>query len=52
MAGHFGRGNTIGPIRQVMVQGLEKIDQLLARTMAAYNLTPLRSLVALRTQLA
>lgn len=48
----FGWGKTIGPIRQVMVQGLEKVDQLLTLTMAAYNLTRLRSLAALRPQAA
>ena len=48
----FGWGKTIGPIRQVMVQGLEKVDQLLTLTMAAYNLTQLRSLAALRPQSA
>ena len=48
----FGWGKTIGPIRQVMVQGLEKVDQLLTLTMAAYNLTRLRSLAALRPQSA
>lgn len=29
-----------------MVRGLEKVDQLLPLPMAAYNLTPLRSLTA------
>ena len=33
-----------------MVQGLEKVDKLLTLTMAAYNLTRLRSLAALRPQ--
>ena len=40
----------IGPIRQVMVQGLDKVDQLLTLTMAAYNLTRLRTLAHLRPQ--
>ncbi|WP_373321452.1 IS5 family transposase [Vogesella indigofera] len=31
----FGWGKTIGPIRQVMVRGLAKVDQLLTLTMAA-----------------
>jgi len=48
----FGWGKTIGPLRQVMVRGLEKVDQLLTLTMAAYNLTRLRSLAALRPQSA
>ena len=44
----FGWGKVIGPIRQVMVRGLNKVDQLLTLTMAAYNLTRLRSLANLR----
>ena len=47
----FGWGKTIGPIRQVMVRSLAKVDQLLTLTMAAYNLTRLRSLLALRPEL-
>jgi hypothetical protein len=43
---------TIGPLRQVMFRGLENTDQLLTMTMAAYNLTRLRSLAALRPQSA
>jgi transposase len=46
----FGWGKMIGPIRQVMVQGLDKVDQLLTLTMAAYNLTRLRTLGQLRSQ--
>ena len=48
----FGWGKLIGPIRQVMVQGLDKVDQLLTLTMAAYNLTRLRTLGQLRPQCA
>jgi len=48
----FGWGKVIGPIRQVMVQGLQKVDHLLTLTMAAYNLTRLRGLVQLRPQCA
>jgi transposase len=48
----FGWGKLIGPIRQVMVRGLDKVDQLLTLTMAAYNLTRLRTLVDLRPQCA
>jgi hypothetical protein len=33
-----------------MVQGLDKVDQLLTLTMAAYNLTRLRTLGQLRSQ--
>ena len=46
----FGWGKAIGPIRQVMVKGLDKVDQLLTLTMAAYNLTRLRTLAQLRPQ--
>ena len=48
----FGWGKLIGPIRQLMVRGLDKVDQLLTLTMAAYNLTRLRTLAALRPQWA
>ena len=46
----FGWGKVIGPIRQVMVRGLDKVDQLLTLTMAAYNLTRLRSLAQLHPE--
>jgi hypothetical protein len=46
----FGWGKLIGPMRQVMVRGLDKVDQLLTLTMAGYNLTRLRTLVELRPQ--
>jgi len=48
----FGWGKLIGPMRQVMVQGLDKVDQLLTLTMAAYNLTRLRNLAQLHPQYA
>ncbi len=48
----FGWGKLIGPMRQVMVQGLDKVDQLLTLTMAAYNLTRLRTLAQLCPQCA
>jgi transposase len=41
----FGWGKVIGPMRQVMVRGLCKVDHLLTLTMTAYNLTRLRTLV-------
>jgi hypothetical protein len=44
----FGWGKVIGPMRQVMVQGLDKVDQVLTLTMTAYNLTRLRTLAQLR----
>lgn len=40
----FGRAKFIGSIRQVMVRGLEKVDQLFVLTMAAYNLMRIRTL--------
>ena len=42
----------MGPLAQVMVRGLDKVDQLLTLTMAAYNLTRLRGLAELRPQVA
>jgi hypothetical protein len=48
----FGWGKGIGPFGQVMVQGLDRVDQLLTLTMAAYNLTRLRTLAQLRPQSA
>ena len=46
----FGWGKTIGPIRQVMVRGLKKVDQLFVLTMTAYNLTRMRTLGQVRPQ--
>ena len=48
----FGWGKVIGPMRQIMVKGLAKVDQLVTLTMAAYNLTRLRTLAQLRPQCA
>ena len=48
----FGWGKTVGPLAQVMVRGLDKVDQVLTLTMAAYNLTRLRALAHLRAQVA
>ena len=48
----FGWGKTVGPIRQVMVRGLKKVDQLFVLTMAAYNLTRMRTLGQMRLQSA
>ncbi|SBP88381.1 hypothetical protein THIARS_61094 [Thiomonas delicata] len=48
----FGWGKTIRPIPQIMVRGLDKVDQLLILTIVAYNLTRIRSLAALRPQFA
>ena len=46
----FGWGKVIGPIRQVMAQGLGRVDQLLTLTMASYNLMRLRTLAQVRPQ--
>lgn len=46
----FGWGKRVGPLRQVMVRGLDKVDPLVTLTMAAYNLTRLRTLANLRPQ--
>ncbi len=46
----FGWAKFIGPICQVMVRGLKKVDQLFVLTMAAYNLTRMRTLEQIRLQ--
>ena len=48
----FGWGKVVGPIRQVMVRGLDKVGQFFTLTMAAYNLTRSRTLAELRPQVA
>lgn len=48
----FGWAKYVGPIRQVMVRGLKKVDQLFVLTMAAYNLTRMRTLGQIRLQAA
>lgn len=48
----FGWAKLVGPIRQVMVRGLQKVDQLFVLTMAAYNLTRMRTLGQIRPQTA
>lgn len=40
----FGWAKLIGRIRQVMVRGLEKVDQIFVLNMAAYNLVRMRTL--------
>ena len=42
------QAKTIGDMRQVMVRGLQKVDQMFVLTMAAYNLTRMRTLGQLR----
>ncbi len=46
----FGWAKTVGGIRQVMVRGLERVDQMFVLTMAAYNLTRMRTLGQIRLQ--
>ena len=46
----FGWAKFTGPIRQMMVRGLKKVDQLFVLTMAAYNLTRMRTLEQIRLQ--
>ena len=48
----FGWAKTVGRIRQVMVRGLKKVDQIFVLTMAAYNLTRMRTLGQIRLQTA
>jgi transposase len=48
----FGWGKLIGPIRQVMVRGIKKVDQLFMLTMTAYNLVRMRTLGQIRPELA
>ena len=46
----FGWAKTIGRMRQVMVRGIKRVDQMFVLTMAAYNLTRMRSLGKIRLQ--
>ena len=46
----FGWAKTVGNIRQVMVRGLERVDQMFVLTMAVYNLVRMRSLGQVRPQ--
>ena len=48
----FGWAKMVGGIRQVMVRGLKRVDHLFVLTMAAYNLTRMRSLGQIRPQTA
>ncbi|GAB7549121.1 hypothetical protein CS8_088230 [Cupriavidus sp. 8B] len=47
----FGWAKTVGHMRQVMVRGLKKVDQMFVLSMAAYNLVRMRSLGQIRPQL-
>jgi transposase len=44
----FGWAKTIGQIRQVLVRGLKRVDQVFVLNMAAYNLTRMRTLAQSR----
>ena len=46
----FGWAKTVGGIRQVMVRGIKRVDQMFVLTMAAYNLVRMRTLGQLRPQ--
>ena len=48
----FGWAKSVGGMRQVMVRGLKKVDQMFVLTMAAYNLVRMRTLGQLRAQMA
>jgi hypothetical protein len=48
----LGWAKTVGSIRQVMVRGLKRVDQIFVLTMAAYNLTRMRTLGQIRLQTA
>lgn len=48
----FGWAKLVGSIRQVMVRGLAKVDQMFVLNMAAYNLVRMRTLGKLRLQAA
>ena len=46
----FGWAKTVGGIRQVMVRGIERVDQMFVLTMATYNLVRMRTLGQVRPQ--
>jgi capsid protein len=46
----FGWAKTVGRMRQVMVRGLKRVDQMFVLNMAAYNLVRMRSLGQVRPQ--
>ena len=48
----FGWAKFIGPIRQVMVRGIKKVDQIFTMAMVAYNLVRMRTLGQVRLQVA
>jgi len=48
----FGWAKSVGRVRQVMVRGLKRVDQIFVLTMAAHNLTRMRTLGKIRLQTA
>ena len=46
----FGWARAVGNIRQVMERGIKRVDQMFVLTMAAYNLTRMRTLGQIRLQ--
>ena len=48
----FGWAKFIGPIRQVMVRGIKKVDQVFVLAMATYKLVRMRTLGQVRLQYA
>jgi hypothetical protein len=44
----FGWAKFVGPIRQMMVRGIKKVDQLFVGTMAAYNPVRMPTLAEVR----
>jgi transposase len=48
----FGWAKQIGNIRQVMVRGIKRVDQVFVLAMAAYNLVRMRTLGKIRLQAA
>ena len=48
----FGWAKSIGRMRQVMVRGIQRVDQMFVLTMSAYNLVRMRTLAQVRPQTA
>ena len=48
----FGWAKSIGRMRQVMVRGIKRVDQMFVLTMSAYNLVRMRTLGQVRAQTA
>ena len=45
-------GQAVGRLRQVVERGLKRVDQMFVLTMAAYNLTRMRTLGQIRMRAA